>query len=143
MGLDMKSKLHETSIIVASALLATLDASGAWAAGRSTSLKVSLTVQDTCTVVAATPAADSASNDLTVHCRGRTAPYVLQDGDLEPQFGKAVRMLAGENDPPGARYVLRRGTALVRTPVADPAPRSSAEKPGDPHPDVVPTTVVF
>jgi hypothetical protein len=134
----MKNRLHGTSVIVASALLATLESSGAMAAGRSASMKVSLTVQDTCTIAAATPASDSTSSDLTVHCSGRTPPYVQQDGDFEPQFGKAVRLLAGEGAAPGARYVLRHDAVPSGT-----SATKDADTPNDALPGLVPTTVVF
>ncbi|SAK75252.1 hypothetical protein AWB75_04228 [Caballeronia catudaia] len=150
----MKSMLRVTSIVVAFVLSTTIGMSGASAAGHAASFRVALTVSDTCTMVAATPVADSTSSDLTVRCSGRTAPYVLQGGDFEPQFGKAVRLLAGEGDIPVARYTLRHGTtraeSQARTKRAEPGAGKSAnddgaaaDAPGDPLSEIVPTTIVF
>ncbi|SAL20120.1 hypothetical protein AWB74_00719 [Caballeronia arvi] len=150
----MKNMLRVMSIVVAFVLSMTLGMSGASAAGESASFRVALTVLDTCTVVSATPALNSTSSDLTVHCSGRTAPYVLQDGDFEPQFGKATRLLAGEGDIPVARYTLRHDTTQAESQAsrkrAGPGAGKSANDdgaatraPGDPLPEIVPTTVVF
>ncbi|BAO91236.1 hypothetical protein [Caballeronia cordobensis] len=146
----MKSKLCGMSTLIACAVLTTLDASGARAAGRSASFEVGLTVHDTCTVTAVTPDAGTAPRDVTVNCSGRTSPYVLQDGDFEPKFGKVVRALGGESNTPGARYALDRDSAqaaVIRAVHRRAAQATnvdeSAPDAADDVPNVVTTTVVF